>query len=88
MCVYKPGKALCRRGMTGNAPTRDDCVSTCTNIARTDHPAARLRNRADTLATKAGLVPGPLAQRLQRSAATLRAAAEHHDGTRLTTDGS
>ncbi|MGW2858252.1 integrase [Streptomyces sp. NPDC001205] len=88
MCVYKPATALCRRDTTSNAPTLDDCVSTCANIARTDHQAAQLRYRADELEAKAQLVPDPLAERLRRSAAALRQAAEDHDTTRITTESS
>ncbi|MEV0259004.1 integrase [Streptomyces sp. NPDC050732] len=88
MCVYKPDKALCRRDATSNTPTLDDCVGTCANIARTDHQAAQLRGRAEQLEAKARLVPGPLAERLHRSAAALRRTAEHHDTTRITTESS
>ncbi|PJJ05240.1 hypothetical protein BX264_5696 [Streptomyces sp. 2333.5] len=37
MCVYKPDRALCHREGTKGAPSLDRCVSTCANIARTDH---------------------------------------------------
>ncbi|PAU44706.1 integrase [Streptomyces albireticuli] len=88
MCVYKPDKALCRRDTTTKTPTLDDCVSTCANIARTDHQAEQLRRRADELDTKAVHVPDPLAERLRRSAAALRHAADRHDATRITNESS
>ncbi|MFI5966668.1 integrase [Streptomyces asoensis] len=84
MCVYKADKALCRREGTKSAPSLDRCVSTCANIARTDHQADQLRQRADELERKARHVPHALAQRFLTSSARLREAADQHHLTRVT----
>ncbi|MFD5720920.1 integrase [Streptomyces sp. NPDC127036] len=84
MCVYKADKALCQREGTKNAPSLDRCVSTCANIARTDHQADQLRLRAAELEWKAEHVPHELAQRFRMNAARLRQTADRHHQTRIT----
>ncbi len=84
MCVYKPEKALCQREGAKDTPSLDRCVSSCSNIARTDRQASQLLMRADDLQRKAAHVPQELAKRLLASADTLRDAAERHHRDRLT----
>lgn len=86
MCVYKPDKALCHREGTKDAPSLDRCVSTCANIARTDHQADLLIERAETSEKAAASSPEPLAERLNRNAAKLRKSSERHHRDRITTD--
>ncbi|MEV7384302.1 hypothetical protein [Streptomyces lydicus] len=86
MCVYKPDKALCHREGTKDAPSLDRCVSTCANIARTDHQADLLIERAETIEKAAASAPEPLAERLNRNAAKLRENSERHHRDRITTD--
>ena len=81
MCVYNRDKALCHRVGTRDTPTLDRCVSTCANIARTDHHAAQLGAQAENLEKQAAskMIPGPLADRLHHRAESLRdLAAQHH----------
>ncbi|MFD7641629.1 integrase [Kitasatospora sp. NPDC059795] len=82
MCVYKHEQALCHRAAT--APALDHCVPVCGNIARTDHHAHRLRERAHTLLQQAAHLPGPLADRLTATTGRLTVLAEHHDAERRT----
>jgi hypothetical protein len=56
MCLYKPDKALCHRGIM-DTPSLDRCISTCANIARTYRPAAGLRRRATVLDQRAPRSP-------------------------------
>jgi integrase len=80
MCVYNRDKALCHRLGARDTPTLDRCVSTCANIARTDHQADQLSAQAETLEKQAAaeLVPEPLGDRLRHRAASLRDLAEQH----------
>jgi hypothetical protein len=82
MCVYKRDKALCHRGLK-DAPSLDQCVPACANIARTDQHATGLRLRATALEQQAGHVPGPLGERLRDNAARLRDLADTHHRTRI-----
>ncbi|MFE2729050.1 hypothetical protein [Kitasatospora sp. NPDC059327] len=84
LCHYKPAQALCHRDQPAQAPRLDHCRPACANIARTDHHAAELRRRAELLDRQADHVPGPVAERLQATAARLRTEADHHDRTRTT----
>ncbi|MQS16296.1 integrase [Streptomyces kaniharaensis] len=78
MCVYKRDQALCHRDSAAATPTLDHCVAGCPNIARTDHHADHLRDRARALARKAAHLPVPLAQRLTTTAERLDALADRH----------
>jgi len=69
MSVYKADRALCRREGTKSAPSLDRCVSTYANIARPDHQADQLQQRAEELERKARHVPHALAQRFRTSSA-------------------
>jgi hypothetical protein len=77
-------QGLCARGEARNSPTLDQCVAGCGNIVRTDHHAARLRERADTLDKKAARTPQPIGDRQRTNANRLRSYADHHDHTRIT----
>jgi integrase len=83
-CVFKREKALCHREGTKDTPSLDRCVSTCANIARTDHQADQLQQRATELETKARHVPHELARRLRMNADRLREAADRHHHDRIT----
>ncbi|MFD5806422.1 hypothetical protein [Streptomyces sp. NPDC127020] len=83
MCVYKRDTALCHRGLK-DAPSLEQCVPACPNIARTDQHAASLRLRATALDQQAGHAPGPLGERLRKTAARLRALADAHHRSRTT----
>ncbi|TJZ95668.1 integrase [Actinacidiphila oryziradicis] len=87
MCVYNRDKALCHRLDTRDTPTLNRCVSTCANIARTDHHAAQLTAQAGALEEQAasGLVPVPLADRLRGRAAAFRDLVHQHHNARITT---
>ncbi|MFF7019915.1 integrase [Streptomyces klenkii] len=84
MCVYNRDRALCHRDGVKETPSLDRCVSSCGNIARTDHHADQLRQRATALETRARRLPGPLGERLRGNAARLREIADEHDQTRIT----
>jgi hypothetical protein len=84
MCVYDRDRALCHRDGIKDTPGLERCVDSCANIARTDHHAARLRERAGAFQARAQRVPGPLGERMQASAARLRKIAGDHDRTRIT----
>ncbi|MEE1821644.1 hypothetical protein PUR61_05465 [Streptomyces sp. BE20] len=84
MCVYKREQALCDRDTTTNTPTLDHCVPACGNIARTDHHAEQLRDRAQALLRRATHLPGPLANRLTANAERLTALAKRHHAERRT----
>ncbi|MCQ1578746.1 integrase [Streptomyces parvus] len=88
-CNYDRTKALCHPGRGGKneAPSLDRCKANCANIARTDEHARQLRDAADSLGKQAasGLVPEPLADRLQERADSLAELADKHDNDRVTT---
>ncbi|MEU9305220.1 integrase [Streptomyces sp. NPDC048269] len=84
MCVYNRDRALCHRDTDNSAPSLDRCVSSCANIARTDHHAEQLRQRAAVLDKRAGRLPDPIGDRLRNNADRLRAIADEHDRTRIT----
>ncbi|MFC8829471.1 integrase [Streptomyces sp. NPDC057137] len=86
MCVYNRDKALCHRTIAADAPSLDRCVSSCTNITRTDQHAAEMTWQAETLEEQAAseAVPLPLADRLGDEAARLRQLVEHHHNNRIT----
>ena len=88
LCHYKREKALCHRDGVRDTPSLARCVPGCGNIARTDQPAAQLRERATRLESQAASVPQPVGDRLRASAARLREQADKHDRTRITLDGS
>jgi len=85
MCVYNRDRALCHRLDVDAAPRLDRCQPSCANIARTDHHAAQLAQHAQALEKQAAseAVPGPLADRLARRAALLRALADRHEHDRI-----
>lgn len=84
MCVYNRDRALCRRDTNNDSPSLDRCVTSCANIARTDHHAEHLRERATTLDRRANRLPGPIRDRLRSNAGKLRELADAHDRTRIT----
>ncbi len=84
LCHYKRERALCHREGTKEAPRLDHCVPRCGNIVRTDGHAAQLRRRAEQLEKQAAHVPGPLGERLHKTAERLRGYADNHDRTRIT----
>ncbi|MGW1055275.1 hypothetical protein [Streptomyces sp. NPDC002521] len=85
MCVYKQDRALCHRLHADDAPRLDRCRPSCANVARTDHHAAQLLQYAQALEKQAAseAVPAPLADRLARRAAHLRALADRHEHDRI-----
>ncbi|MFI0596548.1 integrase [Streptomyces griseus] len=87
MCVYDRERALCHRMEPVDAPRLDRCQPTCANVARTDHHAELLLQRARGLEKQAASdgVPGPLADRLARHAGHLRTLAERHAHDRIHT---
>lgn len=84
MCVYNRDRALCHRDTDNSSPSLDRCVSSCANIARTDHHSEQLRQRAAVLDKRAGHLPDPIGDRLRRNADRLRTIADEHDSTRIT----
>lgn len=86
MCIYNRDRALCHRADTVDSPSLHRCQPSCANIARTDHHAQQLRQRAAVLERQADseAVPGPLAERLYRSSARLRSQADAHHRDRVT----
>ncbi|WSF73828.1 hypothetical protein OG754_39300 [Streptomyces decoyicus] len=78
------GRALCRRDTDNDSPSLDRCVTSCANIARTDHHAEHLRERAAVLEKRAGRLPDPIGDRLRHNADRLRRTADEHDRTRIT----
>ncbi|MFE9367874.1 integrase [Streptomyces sp. NPDC006978] len=84
MCVYNRDRALCHRDTDAPSPSLDRCVSSCANIARTDHHAEQLRQHADALDKRAGRLPDPIGDRLRHNADRLRTLADKHDRTRIT----
>ncbi|MER5548587.1 integrase [Streptomyces sp. NPDC002589] len=83
MCVYNRDRALCHRDTDNDSPSLDRCVSACANIARSDHHADQLRERATALDTRASRLPGPIGDRLRGNAAKCREIADDHDRTRI-----
>ncbi|WP_369362323.1 hypothetical protein AB5L52_01405 [Streptomyces sp. CG4] len=85
MCVYNRDRALCHRLDADDAPRLDRCRPSCANVARTDHHAAQLLQYAQALEKQAAseAVPSPLADRLARRAAHLRALADRHEHDRI-----
>lgn len=84
MCVYNRDRALCHRDTGNDSPSLERCVSSCANIARTDHHAEQLRRRADALDKRASRLPGPIGDRLRGNADKLRTLADAHNRTRIT----
>lgn len=86
-CNYDRAKALCQPGRGGKSetPSLDRCKVNCANIARTDDHARQLREAADSLGQQAasGVVPEPLADRLQERAQSLADLADQHDNDRV-----
>lgn len=83
LCHYKRAQALCHRDGADNTPRLDHCVPGCGNTVRTDHHAAKLRERAKHLDQQASHTPRPLADRLRTNAKRLRGYADTHDATRI-----
>ncbi|MEU2539513.1 hypothetical protein [Streptomyces iakyrus] len=85
MCIYNRERALCHRLDVDDAPRLDRCRPSCANIARTDHHAAQLVQHARSLEKQAAseAVPSPLADRLARRTAQLRALADRHEHDRI-----
>ncbi|MFJ9530500.1 site-specific integrase [Streptomyces cyaneofuscatus] len=85
MCVYNRDRALCHRLDADDTPRLDRCRPSCANVARTDHHGAQLLQYSQALETQAAseVVPGPLADRLARRAAQLRALADRHEHDRI-----
>ena len=86
LCLYRRDRALCRHDDQLTAPVLDRCVPGCGNIVRTDQQAVALRQRAEQLEHKAGLLPEPIGERLYVNATRLRTWADDHDRTRITTE--
>ncbi len=86
LCHYKRERALCHRDGAKDTPSLDRCIPLCGNVVRTDHHAAKLRQRAELLDRRADHTPGPLGERLHENAAKLCAYADGHDRTRITID--
>ncbi|WP_345650298.1 hypothetical protein [Streptomyces tremellae] len=84
MYVYNGDRALCHRDTDTPSPSLDRCVSSCANIAWTDHHAEQLRQHADALDKRAGRRPDPIGDRLCHNADRLRTLADEHDRTRIT----
>jgi integrase len=84
LCRYKRDLALCERTTDNDAPALDRCVAGCGNMVRTDLHAQQLRTRADSLTRQATHQPQPIARRLLTAADRLRALADTHDRTRIT----
>ncbi|MER5227098.1 hypothetical protein [Streptomyces flaveus] len=84
LCRYKRDLALCERSASSTTPALDRCVTGCANTVRTDHHAQQLRDRADSLASRALNLPQPIADRLLVTAGQLRNLADTHDRTRIT----
>ncbi|MGW1438567.1 integrase [Streptomyces griseus] len=82
-CNYDRAKALCHPGRGGKneTPSLDRCKTNCANIARTDEHARQLKKAADSLGQQAtsGLVPEPLADRIQERAQALSQLAYQHE---------
>ncbi|MGM1064179.1 hypothetical protein [Saccharothrix sp. Mg75] len=84
LCHYKRATALCHRDGVRNTPASTTASpAAATSPAPTTTPPL-LRERTDLLDRRATRVPGPLAQRLRGTAATLRGHADTHDRTRIT----
>ncbi|MEV6594155.1 hypothetical protein [Streptomyces acidicola] len=85
MCVYNRDRALCHRLDADDAPRLDRCGPSCANVARTNQHADQLLQQAQALEKQAAseTVPGPLANRLARRAAQLRALADRHEHDRF-----
>jgi hypothetical protein len=84
-CNFRSDSALCLRETRESAtttPRLDRCKPGCGNIARTDHQALQLRERAAHLTEQAHVMPQPAAERLLDFAAGLVGRADHHDRTR------
>jgi hypothetical protein len=84
LCRYKPDRALCQRQGINHTPNLDDCRPNCTNIARTDYHAVRLRIKAEQLEGQSAHTPQPIGDRLRANAARLRSYADAHDTTKIT----
>lgn len=84
MCVYNRDRALCHRDTDDSSPRLDRCISSCANIARTDHHAEQLRQRAVVLDKRASRLPNPIGDRLRHNADKLHTIADEHDRTRIT----
>ncbi|MFD5696445.1 hypothetical protein [Streptomyces lasiicapitis] len=71
--------------MSKHRRSLDRCKTNCANIARTDEHARQLREAAEGLGqqTASGLVPEPLADRLQERAQALAELADRHDDDRI-----
>lgn len=83
MCVYKPDRALCNRVTNRESPRLDQCVSSCSNIARLDSHAQLMRQEAESLDGQALNVPEPLGHRMRARAELLRDTADQHDRSRI-----
>lgn len=86
-CNFSRDTALCLTASDpedATTPRLDRCKSNCSNVARTDTQAQRLRIVADQFQTEAAAMPKPAAERLLARSNELRGLAEQHDRDRRT----
>ncbi|GAA2733813.1 hypothetical protein [Actinocorallia aurantiaca] len=86
-CNWDRSKALCEVGRSASdAPSLDRCQSACANIARTDAHADQMEAASSTLLEQvsSGMLPPPIADRIQARAQRLQQLAAQHRAERIT----